>query len=160
MTSNGNGNGNGRGRPTTYTPEKGEEAAWHFAKALSLRGVAGLMGVSPATLLNWMERHPEFLNAVERARSELEQESVEIIRSKANKADDSVKVQGHKWFLARTRPEDYGAQREQREVHRVDITSKGGALIVPGVVSLADWEAAYGTGPTEAEGEESEAADS
>ena len=57
------------GRPTDYLPEYCEQVEAEMAKGYSLTAFCGIIGVSRPTLNNWMAAHPEFFEAVSRAKS-------------------------------------------------------------------------------------------
>lgn len=57
------------GRPTKYDPAFCEVVETEMAKGLSLAAVAGIIGVARSTINEWMAEHPEFSEAVSRAKS-------------------------------------------------------------------------------------------
>jgi transposase len=57
------------GRPTKYDPAFCDRVEKEMAKGFSLTAFAGLIGVSRATINNWMAENPEFLEAVSRAKA-------------------------------------------------------------------------------------------
>lgn len=57
------------GRPTKYETRFCEEVEAFMGQGFSLTAFAGHIGVSRATLNNWMAEHPGFLEAVSRAKS-------------------------------------------------------------------------------------------
>lgn len=59
----------GRGRPTDYRPEYCQSVIDDMAKGYSLTAFAGLIGVSRSTINEWMSAHPEFSEAVSRAKA-------------------------------------------------------------------------------------------
>lgn len=52
------------GRPSKYREVYCNDVVEHMAGGASLTSFAGEIGVSRATITNWMEEHPEFLAAV------------------------------------------------------------------------------------------------
>lgn len=52
------------GRPTDYRPEYCEQVIATMREGISLTAFAGGIGVSRATINNWMEKYPQFLEAV------------------------------------------------------------------------------------------------
>ncbi len=56
------------GRPTKYDPAYSEQVEAVMAEGYSLGAFAGKIGVARATLNLWMDEHPEFLEAVSRAK--------------------------------------------------------------------------------------------
>jgi hypothetical protein len=57
------------GRPTTYKPEYCDQVIDFMGKGGSLTAFAGSLKQSAKTIYAWVERHPEFADAVERARA-------------------------------------------------------------------------------------------
>ena len=57
------------GRPTTYRPEYCEAVIEYMGKGKSLTSFAGSLKQSAKTVYEWIERHPEFADAVEVARA-------------------------------------------------------------------------------------------
>ena len=52
------------GRPSKYKPEMCDEVLPFMAQGYSTTALAGHLGVSRQTLYDWMDAHPEFLDAV------------------------------------------------------------------------------------------------
>jgi hypothetical protein len=53
------------GRPSDYSPEVCNQVVALMETGLSLTAAGGVIGVSRATIHNWMKLHPEFLDSVE-----------------------------------------------------------------------------------------------
>lgn len=51
------------GRPTKYRPEYCELLISHMESGLSFESFAGAIGVTKQIIYDWLERHPEFLDA-------------------------------------------------------------------------------------------------
>jgi transposase-like protein len=51
------------GRPSDYKPEYCELLIKHAEEGYSFESFAGRIGVTPKTLYNWEQEHPEFLQA-------------------------------------------------------------------------------------------------
>lgn len=51
-------------RPTKYDPKYCDEAIAFMSEGYSTKAFAGSIGVSLATVYNWMEEYPEFLEAI------------------------------------------------------------------------------------------------
>jgi len=58
-----------RGRPSSYKPEFCQRIVSFMAKGFSLTAFAGEIGVSRETIYAWERNHPEFGEAVKRARA-------------------------------------------------------------------------------------------
>lgn len=59
----------GRGRPTKYEPRFCDELEAFMGAGFSATAFAGHIGVSRATLDNWAKDHPDFLEALSRAKA-------------------------------------------------------------------------------------------
>lgn len=57
------------GRPTKYDPKFCDAVEAFMAEGFSLTAFAGDLGVSRATIDNWMKEFPEFLEAVSRSKA-------------------------------------------------------------------------------------------
>lgn len=55
------------GRPSTYDPAYCEQVVEFMAQGYSLTAFAGSIRVARSTVHEWMERHPEFADAVKTA---------------------------------------------------------------------------------------------
>lgn len=58
-----------RGRPTDFTPEIGNKILELMAEGLSLAAAAGELDVHRQRVYEWTERHPDFADTVNLARS-------------------------------------------------------------------------------------------
>ncbi len=73
----------GRGRPTLYRPELCERAREHCQRGTSLDQLAGLLGVAPRSIDNWISRIPEFAAAVHDGRADAEAELDRLLYRRA-----------------------------------------------------------------------------
>ena len=73
----------GRGRPTLYRPELCERAREHCRHGASLDQLAGLLGVAPRSIDNWIARIPEFAAAVRDGRADAEAELDRLLYRRA-----------------------------------------------------------------------------
>ena len=55
------------GRPTIYKPEYCQQLIEHMAQGLSFESFAGIIGTCTQTIYNWLDKHPEFLEAKKQA---------------------------------------------------------------------------------------------
>lgn len=53
-------------RPSDYDPAYCDLLQAHFADGFSFESFGGVVGVSKQTLYNWLDKHPEFLDAKKR----------------------------------------------------------------------------------------------
>lgn len=56
------------GRPSKYSPHYCDEVVAAMGEGLSLTAFAGMIGVSKDTVYEWIKEHPDFSDAVSRAR--------------------------------------------------------------------------------------------
>lgn len=59
----------GRGRPTDYDPAYCDEAETFLADGYSVAALAGHLRVAKSTVYEWIDRHPEFSDAVKRGQA-------------------------------------------------------------------------------------------
>lgn len=52
------------GRPTKYKPEYCEMVIEHMSEGFSVESFAALVDTHKQTIYNWMQEHPEFLDAI------------------------------------------------------------------------------------------------
>ena len=57
------------GRPSEFKPEYCDEAEAFLADGYSVAAFAGHIGVAKQTVYNWMNAHPEFMDAVKRGQA-------------------------------------------------------------------------------------------
>ena len=58
-----------RGRPSTYDPAYCEQAETFLSDGYSVAALAGFLKVAKSTIYEWIERHPEFSDAVKRGQA-------------------------------------------------------------------------------------------
>jgi len=73
----------GRGRPTLYRPELCARAREHCRRGASLDQLAGLLGVAPRSIENWIGRFPEFAAAVGDGRAAADAEVDRLLYQRA-----------------------------------------------------------------------------
>ncbi len=56
------------GRPTEYKPEYDQKLIEHMNKGFSFESFAGVVSVTRATVYNWLDQHPSFLDAKDNGR--------------------------------------------------------------------------------------------
>lgn len=59
----------GRGRPSDYKPEYCEQVVDHMSEGASITSFAAEIDVARSTINEWMSVHPEFSEAVKRAKA-------------------------------------------------------------------------------------------
>jgi len=57
------------GRPTKYRPEYCDKAVEFLSEGFSCLGLAGELSVTESTIYNWMDQHPEFLEAIKKGQA-------------------------------------------------------------------------------------------
>lgn len=119
------------GRPTTYTPEIITRICDQIADGRSLRKVCEDDGMpSKMTVLNWLNRYPEFVTQYARAKDEsadshaddmldIADEAIERTDSgaydAAQVAHQRLRIDARKWIASKLKPKKYG-ERVHTEV--------------------------------------------
>src|SRR2546422_8028730 len=80
----------GRGRPTLYRPELCVPAREHCARGATTDQLAGLLGVAPRSIDNWVARIPAFAAAVREGRAAADAELDRMLYRRAVGFDESV----------------------------------------------------------------------
>lgn len=108
-----------RGRPDTYTKEKADLIV-KYVRAGNYRKVAAEgAGVSYATLGSWCRNHPDFVDRLKEAESEVERELVDAVLLKVK--DDP---QHAKWWLERKAHERWGRRDVQKQELKAQLAVK------------------------------------
>ena len=118
------------GRPTAYDPAYCDDVIEYGRAGKSLTWIATELGVVKQTIHNWMAEHPEFLDAMTRAK-ELSQRWWE---DKGQEGVDADKFNASVWSrsMAARFPDDW------REIRGTELTGKdGGPLAVK--AERAEW---------------------
>lgn len=108
------------GRPTKYHDERCETILQTLRQGNTKRVAHLSAGVASSTFYEWVERYPEFADAVEKA--EAEAESLHVVNIRTHSADN---WQASAWWLERRRHDDW-RKRETQEI----TGAGGGPLIV------------------------------
>jgi transcriptional regulator with XRE-family HTH domain len=111
------------GRPSKYDPAYCDQVEEAMAEGYSLTAFAGKIDVSRSTINEWMENHPEFSEAVSRAKAKRllkwEEIGLGVARNGGGTGSATVVVFGLK---------NMGGD-EWADVQRSEITGKDGAPI-------------------------------
>jgi transposase-like protein len=84
-----------------------------LASGLTIVAACGIVGISQQTYYNWLDKYPEFREAVDGARPVFESEMQRVIKEQAPKDWRAAA-----WLLERRYPESYSLKRE------VDVSIK------------------------------------
>lgn len=106
------------GRPTDYKPEYCEQVIEWGKQGKSWTWIAAELGVIRQTLYNWKDEHPEFLDALTRARELSQQWWEDAGQNGMEKAGFSASVWSRS--MAARFPEDW------REIKGSEISAPGG----------------------------------
>ncbi len=110
-----------KSRPVKYTRALGQQICIRLVHGESLRRIAedpAMPGL--ATIVTWLERHPSFRSAYERAREieadVLADEVVDIADEDAGDGATAAKlrVDARKWLAAKLKPATYGTAKAPR----------------------------------------------
>lgn len=108
----------------------------------TVRQIAAHFGVSPGTVLYWIESKPEYAEQYARARSSaadmFENDIIEAVQSVTPEtaAADRVKIDALKWVAARRAPKRYGDRIQQ------EVTGTDGGPVQVVTLTPADYKAA------------------
>lgn len=129
------------GRPTLYEPQFCRIAAKLCSQGAINTDIAEAFGVDEATLYRWLEKHPEFREAISNAKDSKDSHVEQCLYERAT----GVKVKGEtgiyevlpeitaiKFWLINRRREQW------RDVQRIEHTGKDGEQLFP---SLSDLKA-------------------
>lgn len=78
------------GRPTKYKPEYCDQVREFLKDGYSVAGFAGSIPISVQTVYNWMEEHPEFLDAVKAGQAAAALWWEDIARANAQKSEGNA----------------------------------------------------------------------
>lgn len=138
----------GMARRSKLTPETQQAIVNALNSGNWLETAASYAGIAPATLYNWLERgrnereridagadydddeivYVEFLEAVEKARSQAQVRAVGLIQ----KAAIDGTWQAAAWFLERSNPQQWGRYQ------RMEVTGKDGGAVEVDVTRLEE----------------------
>lgn len=108
----------------------------------TVRQIADHFGVSPGTVLYWIESKPEYAEQYARARASaadmFENDIIEAAQAVTPEtaAADRVKIDALKWVAARRAPKRYGDKLQQ------EVTGPDGGPVQQVVLTAADYKAA------------------
>jgi predicted DNA-binding transcriptional regulator AlpA len=103
------------GRPSKLTPEITAAICERIAKGAYVEVAAQASGIGRSTLYRWLKEDSEFQDAVKTARASAMCESIAFIRS------GEQGWQGSAWYLERTYPSLYAADRKKKRAE-IELT--------------------------------------
>jgi transposase len=108
------------GRPSKFTVERQEQILEAIRGGNYLETAARAAGVGKSTFYEWLERFPDFADAVESARAEAEARNVAIIEKAAQ-----ASWQAAAWWLERSFPYRWGRRDPSTaSAHKVDTPAR------------------------------------
>lgn len=146
----------GRGRPTTYTPELAARLCAQLAAGKSIRTACKAADMpSIATVYNWMNSNPEFLEQYARAKQDAADAMAEDIMDIADDSTNDymeytygdqtvtrlnqeniqrskLRIETRRWLMSKYKPKRYG--------DKLDLTHSTEALPIPLLGSLTRTE--------------------
>ena len=102
------------GRPTKCTPERQERILQAIRAGNYVETATLAAGIGKSTFYGWLDRYPDFADAVQKARADAETRYVAVIEKAAG-----TSWQAAAWWLERTAPDRWG-RRERRHAHTFD----------------------------------------
>jgi hypothetical protein len=121
------------GRPSKLTPEMEAAIIEDMTGGLGQDESASRNGIDRGTLREWIKRNPSFATAIEKAKSQFEQDNLTIIRQAAvtlTSRDGNTMLrrgtwQAAAWLLERRMHDKYGLRWQG------EMTGKGGQPLIP-----------------------------
>ena len=105
---------------TKYCAEIVDAICDGLVAGLSIKAVCGIVNISEQTYYNWMEKYPDFNEAVNSTRPAFEAQMLEIIKQQAH--DD---WRAAAWILDRRYPREWGAHKElDLNINKTDGTEQ------------------------------------
>lgn len=127
------------GRPSDYRPEYCDRVVEAMRAGFSLTAFAGIIGVARSTINVWMEAHPEFSEAVSRAKAarllHWEEAAIRVAKDGGGPGSATLIVFG----LKNMAPEEYA------DTAKVEHSGPGGAPLVTRI-ELVDADSEDGEG--------------
>ncbi len=122
------------GRPTDYRQEYCETIQALGTKGYSLVEMAAELGCTKQTMFNWRDEHPEFLAALEKARTKSQAYWESLGRTHIVEDKDGPKINASLYSrsMAARFPDDW------RDNSSVEVTGKNGGAIETKEISLED----------------------
>jgi hypothetical protein len=116
------------GAPTTYNEDIATEICTLIAEGNSLRKIAAMEGMPTLrTIMNWLNRHDEFVQQYARAKESqadaYEELMLEVARTEKDVQRARLIVDTMKWTASKLKPKKYG--------DKVDYTTNGKDLPTP-----------------------------
>jgi hypothetical protein len=93
------------GRPAKFTPERQERILDAIRAGNYVETAALAAGIGKSTFYEWVERFPDFADAVQKARAEAETRYVAVIEKAS-----TTSWQAAAWWLERSAPSRWGRQ--------------------------------------------------
>lgn len=108
------------GRPSKYSEAYCSEVIDCMGRGFSLTAFAGEIGVSRETVYEWARVHPEFSDAVKRAKAK----RLRFLEERLLNGDTGPRVTSHIFALKNAEPEEWRDKREH------EVTGKDGGPII------------------------------
>lgn len=87
-------------RPTKYDPKYCEMLIEHMSEGLSFDSFAGVLGVTRATIYNWANDYPEFLDAKSIGRQKGMLFDEKLLTKGTQGKQKGYNIAAHKWKMA------------------------------------------------------------
>lgn len=93
-------------RPTKMTPETIDKLRQAFLIGATKEEASGYAGISKVTLYNYIEKHPEFLNEIEKWQNE------PILKAKTTVVKNLDDTKNAQWYLERKKKDEFAPRQE------------------------------------------------
>lgn len=112
-----------KGRPEDITQEKEDRIMAFFKMGLNDEEVCEQVGITPTTLYNHQNRHPDFLEKKRLAKTNLVARARRELFSGLQSEDEKIRVDTAKWVLERRCKNEFSTRQE--------ITGEDGESLAP-----------------------------
>lgn len=99
-----------RGARSKLTDARLEVLYKALSQGMTIKAACSLAGIGQSTYYDWATNHPEFVDLVKRAESEMKERALKVI----NQAAQNGQWQAAAWLLERREPNEYGRQDRVR----------------------------------------------
>ena len=115
------------GRPSKYSPHYCDEVINAMQEGYSLTAFAGIIGVSKQSVYTWMEEHPEFMDAVSRARPK----RLAYLERRFLDAETGARASTHQFALRNADRDEWADKVETHHSGSMEITQVTRRIVDP-----------------------------
>lgn len=105
------------GRPSKWTQELQDGLCEQLRKGVPVMIACDFLGINHNTYYDWVEKKPDFSEAVRKARAESQIRCVELLMKAS--VDKSVNFNPIAWYLERTNRNEFGRVDKVETTHKI-----------------------------------------